>query len=126
MDWEPISCFHPSRLHLLEGIEFLRSAELALEIRAAQRAIHNSSVAGRGEDGIDADGDAAFEIVALHAVLCLDVTDNGLDRCTTFHLAPDRSRDAADLPRDPDPEPMRVVVDAVPFADMDAARLPRR
>ena len=66
--------------------------------------------AGRGEDGVDAVADAAFEIVAVHAVLGLDVADDGLDSRTTLHLAPDGSRDAADLPRDPDPEPVRVVV----------------
>ena len=80
-------------------------------------------VAGRGEDGVDAVADAAFEIVAVHAVLGLDVADDGLDSRTTLHLAPDGSRDAADLPRDPDPEPVRVVVAAVPFVDMDAASL---
>jgi len=37
------------------------------------------------------------------------VADDGLDSRTTLHLAPDGSRDAADLPRDPDPEPVRVV-----------------
>lgn len=51
------------------------------------------------------------------------MADDGLDSRTTLHLAPDGSRDAADLPRDPDPEPMRVAVAAVPFVDMDAARL---
>jgi hypothetical protein len=78
-------------------------------------------VAGRGEDGVDAVADAAFEIVAVHAVLGLDVADDGLDSRTTLHLAPDGGRDAADLPRDPDPEPVRVVMAAVPFVDMDAA-----
>src|SRR5690349_21210277 len=72
-------------------------------------------IAGRGEDGVDAVADAAFEIVAVHAVLGLDVADDGLDSRTTFHLAPDGSRDSADLPRDPDPEPVRVVVAAVSF-----------
>src|ERR1700752_2045150 len=80
-------------------------------------------VAGRGEDGVDAVADAAFEIVAVHAVLGLDVADDGLDSRTTLHLAPDGSRDSADLPRDPDPEPVRGVVAAGPFVDMDAAGL---
>src|SRR6478736_9507678 len=65
-------------------------------------------IAGCGEDGVDAVADAAFEIVALHAVLGLDVTDDGLDSRAALHLATDGSCDAADLPRDPDPEPMRV------------------
>src|SRR6476620_8705638 len=84
-------------------------------------ASHRST--GRGQDGVDAVADAAFEVVAVHAVLGLDVADDGLDGRTTLHLAPDGSRDAADLPRDPDPEPVRVVVAAVPFVDMDAASL---
>src|ERR1700759_4103989 len=79
-------------------------------------------VAGRGQDGVDAVADAAFEVVAVHAVLGLDVADAGLDGRTTLHLAPDGGRDAADLPRDPDPEPVRVVVAAVPFGDGGAAR----
>src|SRR6201989_70854 len=78
-------------------------------------------VAGRGEDGVDAVADAAFEIVAVHAVLGLDVADDGLDSRTTLHLAPDGSRDAAELTPDPDPEPMRVIVTAIPFVDVDAA-----
>ncbi|MDA9497743.1 hypothetical protein XI05_09640 [Bradyrhizobium sp. CCBAU 11357] len=56
-------------------------------------------------------------------MLGLDVADDGLDSRTTLHLAPDGSRDAADLARDPDPEPVRVVVAAVPFVDMDAPSL---
>src|SRR3954468_4492549 len=82
-------------------------------------------IAGRGEDGVDAVADAGFEIVAVHAVLGLDVADDGLDSRTTLHLAPDGSRDAADLPRDPDPEPVRVVVAAVPFVDMDSESVQR-
>src|SRR5712671_3530929 len=80
-------------------------------------------VAGRGEDGVDAVACAAFEIVAVHAVLGLDVADDGLDSRATLHLAADGSRDAADLPRDPDPEPVRMVVAAVSFVDVDAASL---
>ena len=48
---------------------------------------------------------------------------DGLDSRATLHLATDGSRDAADLPRDPDPEPMRVVVAAIPFVDVDATSL---
>src|SRR5207237_4293062 len=79
--------------------------------------------AGCCEDGVDAVAEAALEVVAVHAVLGLDVADDGLDSRTTLHLAPDGSRDAADLPRDPDPEPVRVVVATVPFVDVDAASL---
>src|SRR6476620_6822292 len=82
-------------------------------------ASHRST--GRGQDGVDAVADAAFEVVAVHAVLGLDVADDGLDGRTTLHLAPDGSRGAADLPRAPDPEPARVGVAAVRFVNMDAA-----
>src|ERR1700754_5121960 len=78
-------------------------------------------VAGRGEDGVDAIADAAFEIVAVHAVLGHDVADDGLDSRTTLHLATDGSRDAAPLPQEQDPGPVRGVVAPVPFVDMDAA-----
>ncbi len=61
--------------------------------------------------GVDAVAAAALEIVAVHAVLGLD----GFDGRTRLHLAPDRSRDATDLGRDPDPEPVRVVMAAVPL-----------
>jgi hypothetical protein len=56
-------------------------------------------------------------------VLGLNVADDGLDSRATLHLATDGSGDAAHLPRDPDPEPVRVVVAAVPFVDVDAAGL---
>jgi hypothetical protein len=50
-----------------------------------------------------------------YAVLGLDV-DDGLGSRTTLCHAPDGSRDAADQPRDADPEPVRVVVAAVPLS----------
>src|SRR6185437_10130209 len=66
---------------------------------------------------------AALEIVAVHAVFGLDVADDGLDGRATLHLTTDGRGDAADLTGDPDPEPMRVVVTAIAFVDVDAARL---
>jgi len=42
---------------------------------------------------------------------------------STLHLTTDGRGDAADLTGDPDPEPMRVVVTAIAFVDVDAARL---
>lgn len=41
------------------------------------------------EDGVDAVAEAALEVVAVHAVLGLDVADDGLDSRTTLHLAPE-------------------------------------
>ncbi len=46
-----------------------------------------------------------------------------MDSRATLHLATDGSGDAADLARDPDPEPMRVVVTMAPLCRVDAARL---
>ncbi len=80
-------------------------------------------VAGRGENGVDAVAEASLEIISVHAVLGLDVADDGLDSRATLHLATDGSGDAADLTRDPDPEAMRVVVTAIPFVDVDTASL---
>lgn len=57
--------------------------------------------------------------VPVHAVLGLEVADDGLGRCATLYLAPDGSCDAADLTRDPAPEPMRVVVAAAPLVEVD-------
>jgi hypothetical protein len=53
-------------------------------------------VAGGGEYGIDAVAVAAFEIVAVHAVLGLDMADDRLHRGAALHLAADGSGDAPD------------------------------
>ncbi|MGY2843192.1 hypothetical protein ACVIHI_008096 [Bradyrhizobium sp. USDA 4524] len=66
---------------------------------------------------------ATFEMVALRAMFALDVADNGLDSRATLHLATNGSGDAADLARDPDPEPMRVLVTMMPLCRVDAASL---
>lgn len=55
-------------------------------------------------------------MIAVHAVLGLDVADDGLGRRATLYLATDGSRDAADLTRDLNPEPMRAVVAAIPLS----------
>lgn len=80
-------------------------------------------VSGRGEDGVDAVPVAAVGIIAVHAVLGLNMADERLDSRATLHLATDGTRDAADQTRDPNPEPVRMVVAAVPFIDVDAASL---
>lgn len=64
-----------------------------------------------------------LEVVAVHAVLGRDVADDGLDSRAMLHLATHRSCDATDLARDPDPEPVRMVVAAIPFVNVDAASL---
>src|SRR5215467_12348637 len=61
-------------------------------------------------------------MIAAHTVLGLHVADDRLDRGTTFHLATDRSCDAAYLTADPDPELLFVIMAAVALIDMDAAR----
>src|SRR3546814_17335266 len=54
-------------------------------------------VAGGGEDGVGVVAVAALEIVALHAVLGLDVADDGLDGGAPFHLAADGLGEPAHL-----------------------------
>ena len=51
------------------------------------------------------------------------MADNRLDGSVAPHLAADRGGDPADLAGDPDPEPVRVIVAAIPLVDMDAAGL---
>lgn len=51
-------------------------------------------VTHRGEDGIDRIAFAVGEIIAIHAVLVLDVTDDRLDGGPPLHFALDGSRDA--------------------------------
>jgi hypothetical protein len=69
-------------------------------------------IAGSGEDTVDPVAEGSLEMIAIHAVLGLDVADDGLDSRATLHLATDGSCDAADPTRDPNPEPMRVIVTA--------------
>src|SRR5262249_21433977 len=80
-------------------------------------------VASRGEHGVDAVAVAAFEVVAAHPVLGLEVANDRLDRGTAAHLAADRGSDAAHLAADPDAEFVCVVVTAIALVDMDAAGL---
>jgi hypothetical protein len=54
--------------------------------------------------GVAAAAVAAFETVAVHPVLGLDVANDWLDRGAAAHLAADRGGDAAHLAADPDPE----------------------
>src|SRR3546814_19559391 len=58
-------------------------------------------VAGGGEDGVGVVAVAALEIVALHAVLGLDVADDGLDSGAPFQLAADGLGDPAHLTSQP-------------------------
>ena len=51
------------------------------------------------------------------------MTDDRLDESAAPQLAADRGGDPADLAGDPDPEPVRVIVAAIPLVDMDAAGL---
>ncbi len=50
--------------------------------------------AGGGEHGIGAIAVAAFELVAAHAVLGLEMTDHRLDRGAALRLAADVADDA--------------------------------
>jgi hypothetical protein len=79
--------------------------------------------AGGGEDGVGAVARSALEIVAVHAVLGLDVADHRLDGGAAYHLAADGVGHAPHLAADPHLKPVRVVVAAIAFIDMDALRL---
>src|SRR5262249_5519908 len=80
-----------------------------------------TSDAGSGEHGVDAVAIAAREIVAAHAVILLEVADNGFDGGATAHLTADGLGDTPDLAADPDLEPVRIVVAAIALVAMDAA-----
>jgi hypothetical protein len=42
---------------------------------------------GGGHDGVDAVAVTSFEIIAAHPVFGFEMTDNGLDGGSSFHLA---------------------------------------
>ncbi|MGY4183069.1 hypothetical protein ACVIHH_008360 [Bradyrhizobium sp. USDA 4518] len=73
--------------------------------------------------------DGAIAAVLVIVTLALSrrgwnrLANDGLDSRATRHPATNGSGDAADLTRDPDPEPTRVVVTAIPFVDVDTASL---
>src|SRR3546814_11743027 len=58
-------------------------------------------VAGGGEDGVGVVAVAALEIVALHAVLGLEVADDGLVGGEPFNLAADGLGDPGHMPSQP-------------------------
>src|SRR2546429_6570165 len=78
-------------------------------------------VAGSGEHGVDAIAIAAGEIVAAHAVIVLEVADDGFDGGAPAHLAADGLGDTPNLAADPDLEPVRIVVAAIALVAVDAA-----
>ncbi len=80
-------------------------------------------VAGCGEDGVGAIALATLEIVAVHAVIDLDMADHRLNGGPSLHLAANGGGDTADLARDPDAELLRMVMAAVALVDMDATGL---
>lgn len=77
-------------------------------------------VAGGGEHGVSAVAVAAFEIIAIHAVLGLDVADDGFDGGASLHLAFDGGGGIADPAGDPDLESVGMIVAAIALVDMDA------
>ena len=64
-------------------------------------------VAGSSEYGINAIAVGAFDIIAAHAVLGLEMADDRLDGGSATHLAPEGCSDPADLPGDPDTKAKR-------------------
>src|SRR5262249_39412686 len=74
-----------------------------------------------GEHGVDAIAIAAGEIVAAHAVILLEVADDGFDGGAPAHLAADGLGDTPDLTADPDLEPVRVGGAGIGLGGVDAA-----
>ena len=66
-----------------------------------------------GTDGVDAVAVLPLEVVAVHPVLGLEVTDDRLDRAPSFHLAFDDGGGSFDLAGDKDAKPVQVVVAAI-------------
>jgi hypothetical protein len=77
-------------------------------------------VTGSGEHGVAL---TALEIIAVHTVTVLEMTDHRLDGRASAHLAADRLRDAAHLTRDPNAKAVWMVVAAVALVDVDTANL---
>ena len=79
-------------------------------------------VAGGGEDGVDGVAATEPEIVAAHAVLGLEMADDGLDGGPAAQFALDRGRHASLLAGDEDPELVigRRVVAAIALVGEDA------
>src|SRR5262249_257316 len=68
--------------------------------------------------------DRFCEIVAAHAVILLEVADDGFDGGAPAHLAADGLGDTPDLAADPDLEPVRTIaLVAVDAADRDTCKL---
>jgi hypothetical protein len=57
--------------------------------------------------GVDAVAISAFEIIATHPMIVLEMADHGFDGGAMAHLATDGFGDPADLAPDPDLEPVR-------------------
>jgi hypothetical protein len=75
-----------------------------------------------GEDGVDAVAVLALEVVALHSMVGLEVTDHRLDGGAALHLAFDGGGGPPDLAANPDAEAVGVVVSAIAL-DVDAPDL---
>jgi hypothetical protein len=76
--------------------------------------------AGGGEDGVDTVAVPALEVVAVHAMVGLDVADRWLDGGATLHLAFEGRGGPPDLAADKDAEAVGVVVAAIALVDVDA------
>ena len=59
-------------------------------------------MASGGENSVDVVAAATLEVVAVHAVIVLEVADHGFDGGATTHLAANGLGDAPDLAADPD------------------------
>ena len=75
------------------------------------------------QNGVDAVAVTAFQIIAAHAVLGLQMSDDRLDRRSPLHLTFESGCGPAHLARDPDLEAVRVIVPAVALVDIGASDL---
>jgi len=64
---------------------------------------------------------SAFEIIATHPMIVLEMADHGFDGGATAHLATDGFGDPADLAADPDLEAVGTGVTAIALVAVDAA-----
>jgi hypothetical protein len=78
-------------------------------------------ISGCGDNGVNVVPISAFEIVAMHPMVVLEMADHGLDSSSASHLAANGFCNAADLAANPAPEPVGIVVAAIALVAMDAA-----
>ncbi len=122
--WDQDAMLRPNEPNAMVLVELsLFELRRWLRVAAASHLKRRWKLKCGGEDGVDAVAVTALEIVAVQAVVGLDVADDRLDRGASFHLAFDRGGGSPDLAGDEDAEPVRVIVTAIALVDMDAPHI---